>query len=123
MRFDGFKVEDKETGAYAFFDVVVDEDVPCLSFSFGTADPMEMDFESLGKIIALAKWKTIPIWEMATKNDGGYRTMLTESIEISHIDSESFFELMEDDVVVDFKRYDVLMSNSDFKHQKTVEKW
>ena len=108
--------------SYVFFDIDID-DVPSLSFRFGTADPMEMNFEILGRIIALAKWKSIPIWAMAKDNDGGYRTMITDDIEISHIDSESFFELMENDVVVDFKKYDTLLSNSDFKHQKTISKW
>lgn len=114
-----FKIKSEDT--YVFFDIVDDGDVPSLSFHFGTADAMEMDLELLGKLVAIANWKAIPIWAMANDNDGKYHTKITESIKVSHMDAESFFDV--DDVEVDFKKYDVLLSNSDFRHQKEVEEW
>lgn len=110
----------KKDNTFVFFDINNNTDVPSLSFYFGTANPMEMNFKTLGKIIAIAKWKTIPIWAMAENNDGNYHANLAEDIVVSHIDSESFFE-MNDDIEVDFKKYDVLISNSDFKHQKDLK--
>ncbi len=86
---------------FCFFEVEVANDgVPELKFAFGTADPMEMDFEDLGKMIAVAKRNTISIHQMDCENDGNYETLI-DGFTITHTDN--IFDL--ESKTVDFDKY------------------
>lgn len=97
----------KDDRTFVFCEIVYENDgdftePPSLNFNFGSADPTQMNYLELGRIIATAKKHTVEIWGMTQDNldKKNYRAYLDKNTQIQCF--TDWFAIEEE---VDFEKY------------------